>query len=247
MHENRTMLENTDAIPQRAQFESRDAAGIAFTKHCAKFQIMPRTSMFPDKNSKDWSSRQSIIVRAINHCTLCLSSYPACCPERHLLADVANPVIDGGREMNTPLRLLRGEMIYSEVYYLYGPVAPSFNAAVQSLRRPPQPSLPAGLAGALLLVLLIFRLASGFMSAIRFFARRGSVLCSVFSSRLQHDLPLQSRRPLRDPVRNTRARRATGLSQSSRSISVRLGNIHRACALLQNWNSAARPLPCWRL
>ena len=45
----------------------------------------------------------------------------------------ANPVIDGGREMNAPLRLLRGETIYSQVYYLYGPVAPLFNAFLYKL------------------------------------------------------------------------------------------------------------------
>ncbi|MBI1745900.1 MAG: glycosyltransferase family 39 protein [Acidobacteria bacterium] len=39
-----------------------------------------------------------------------------------------NPVIDSGREMNQPLRLLRGETLYSDVYHLYGPFAPYFNA-----------------------------------------------------------------------------------------------------------------------
>jgi hypothetical protein len=45
----------------------------------------------------------------------------------HKWADLA---IDSGREMNTPVRLLRGELIYSDVYYLYGPLAPYVNAAL---------------------------------------------------------------------------------------------------------------------
>src|SRR5262245_9685427 len=40
----------------------------------------------------------------------------------------ASVVIDGGREMNIPLRLLNGETIYSQAYYLYGPLAPYINA-----------------------------------------------------------------------------------------------------------------------
>jgi hypothetical protein len=77
----------------------------------------------------------------------------------------ANPIIDGGREMNTPLRLLQGEQIYSEVYYLYGPVAPFFNALLYKLFGVHLGTLyAAGLAGGLFLVLLIFYLGRRFMS-----------------------------------------------------------------------------------
>lgn len=41
----------------------------------------------------------------------------------------ATPEVDSGREMHTPLRLLAGERLYGDAYYLYDPVAPSFNAA----------------------------------------------------------------------------------------------------------------------
>src|SRR5271157_5741087 len=77
----------------------------------------------------------------------------------------ANPIIDGGREMNTPLRLLQGEQIYSEVYYLYGPVAPFFNALLYKIFGVHLGTLyAAGLAGGLFLVLLIFYLGRRFMS-----------------------------------------------------------------------------------
>jgi hypothetical protein len=76
----------------------------------------------------------------------------------------ANPVIDGGREMNMPLRLLHGETIYSQVYYLYGPLAPYFNALLFKIFGIHLNVLyAAGLAGALLLSLMIFHLARGIM------------------------------------------------------------------------------------
>jgi 4-amino-4-deoxy-L-arabinose transferase-like glycosyltransferase len=40
------------------------------------------------------------------------------------------PIIDHGREMNLPARLLAGEQLYSDVQFLYGPFAPYFNAAL---------------------------------------------------------------------------------------------------------------------
>ncbi len=42
-------------------------------------------------------------------------------------------LIDRGRELNTPLRLLHGEMLYSDVRYIYAPLSPYFNAALFKL------------------------------------------------------------------------------------------------------------------
>src|ERR1700674_2945912 len=42
----------------------------------------------------------------------------------------ANPLVDCGREMNIPLRLARGEMLYSQVRFLYGPFSPYLHAAL---------------------------------------------------------------------------------------------------------------------
>ncbi len=41
-----------------------------------------------------------------------------------------NPLVDCGREMNQPLRLVRGEMLYSDVRHIYGPLSPYVNAAL---------------------------------------------------------------------------------------------------------------------
>lgn len=39
-----------------------------------------------------------------------------------------NPLVDCGREMNQPLRLAQGQMLYSDVRHIYGPLSPYVNA-----------------------------------------------------------------------------------------------------------------------
>jgi hypothetical protein len=41
-----------------------------------------------------------------------------------------SPLIDCGREMNQPLRLLRGERLYGDISHIYGPLAPVLNAGL---------------------------------------------------------------------------------------------------------------------
>jgi hypothetical protein len=48
----------------------------------------------------------------------------------------ANPVIDSGREMNQPLRLADGEMLYSDVRHIYGPLSPYLHAGAYRLFGP---------------------------------------------------------------------------------------------------------------
>ena len=47
-----------------------------------------------------------------------------------------NPLVDSGRELNVPLKLLHGERLYSEVGYIYGPFSPYVNAALYRLFHP---------------------------------------------------------------------------------------------------------------
>lgn len=81
----------------------------------------------------------------------------------------ANLAIDSGREMNTPVRLLAGERIYADVYYLYGPLAPYLNAALYALCGIHLNTLyGAGIVASMLLLLLIFELGknlSGMLAA----------------------------------------------------------------------------------
>jgi hypothetical protein len=47
-----------------------------------------------------------------------------------------NPLVDSGRELNVPLKLLHGERLYSEVGYIYGPFSPYVNASLYRLFHP---------------------------------------------------------------------------------------------------------------
>src|SRR5689334_10041450 len=39
-----------------------------------------------------------------------------------------HPVIDHGREIDVPARIVSGEQLYTDIFYYYGPFAPYFNA-----------------------------------------------------------------------------------------------------------------------
>lgn len=47
-----------------------------------------------------------------------------------------NPLVDSGRELNVPLRLVHGEMLYSDVGYIYGPFSPYLNAFLYRVFQP---------------------------------------------------------------------------------------------------------------
>lgn len=75
-----------------------------------------------------------------------------------------NLILDSGREMNLPLRLLSGEMLYADAYYLYGPVAPYLNALLYKGFGVHLNTLYlAGMMAALLVLFLVFRLGQRLM------------------------------------------------------------------------------------
>jgi hypothetical protein len=47
-----------------------------------------------------------------------------------------NPLIDTGREMNVPLRLVNGETLYSDIRHIYGPLSPWVHAALYRMFGP---------------------------------------------------------------------------------------------------------------
>jgi hypothetical protein len=76
-----------------------------------------------------------------------------------------NPLVDCGREMNQPLRLAGGEMLYSDVRHIYGPLSPYFHAALFRLFGPSLNLLYAdGIVTALLIFALVYWLARQLMS-----------------------------------------------------------------------------------
>src|SRR5262245_48460374 len=74
------------------------------------------------------------------------------------------PLIDHGREMNLPARILAGERVYSDVQVLYGPFAPHFNALLYRVFGIHLSVLKAaGAVCAILILLMIYRLARALM------------------------------------------------------------------------------------
>jgi hypothetical protein len=77
----------------------------------------------------------------------------------------ADPVIDSGREMNQPLRLIAGERLYAGVGHIYGPLSPHLNAALYRAFGPSLGVLYAdGIVSAFVILALVYTLARRIMS-----------------------------------------------------------------------------------
>ena len=75
-----------------------------------------------------------------------------------------NPLVDCGREMNQPLRLARGEMLYSDVRHIYGPLSPYLNALLYKIFGPSLSVLYAdGIITAILILATIYWLSRRLM------------------------------------------------------------------------------------
>ena len=75
-----------------------------------------------------------------------------------------NPLVDCGREMNQPLRLSRGEILYSDVRHIYGPLSPYLNAGLYKVFDPSLDVLYAnGIITALIIIALVYWLARQLM------------------------------------------------------------------------------------
>ena len=75
-----------------------------------------------------------------------------------------NPLVDCGREMNQPLRLARGEMLYSDVRHIYGPLSPYLNALLYKIFGPSLSVLYAdGILTAILILASVYWLSRRLM------------------------------------------------------------------------------------
>jgi 4-amino-4-deoxy-L-arabinose transferase-like glycosyltransferase len=85
-----------------------------------------------------------------------------------------DPLIDCGREMNQPLRLLRGERLYGDISHFYGPLAPVLNGVLYRLFGASLDTLRgAGVAATLVI------LGATFWLARRLMGRAAAVLSAV--------------------------------------------------------------------
>ncbi|MGA9767525.1 MAG: hypothetical protein WBV94_00680 [Blastocatellia bacterium] len=88
-----------------------------------------------------------------------------------------NPLVDCGREMNQPLRLANGEMLYSEVRHIYGPLSPYVNAALYRIFGPSLNVLYAdGIITAIIILALVFWLSRQLMNRMASTAATLSVM-----------------------------------------------------------------------
>lgn len=72
----------------------------------------------------------------------------------------ATPLVDTGREMDLPRRLLEGELLYRDVHYIYAPLSPYINALIYSVFGVHHDVLIfTGLAGAAIIALMCYRIA----------------------------------------------------------------------------------------
>jgi len=76
-----------------------------------------------------------------------------------------NPLVDCGREMNQPLRLARGEVLYSDIRHIYGPLSPHLNSLLYEIFGPSLGVLYAGgIITAVVIVALVYWLARQLMA-----------------------------------------------------------------------------------
>ena len=77
----------------------------------------------------------------------------------------SDPIVDVGREMNQPLRLVAGERLYSDVRHIYGPLSPWLHAALYRAFGPSLTLLYAdGIFTAAAVLALVFWLARQILS-----------------------------------------------------------------------------------
>lgn len=88
-----------------------------------------------------------------------------------------NPLVDCGREMNQPLRLARGEMLYSDVRHIYGPLSPYINALLYRVFGPSLTVLYAdGIFTAIVILAAVYWLSRRLMGRVQAAATTLSVM-----------------------------------------------------------------------
>lgn len=88
-----------------------------------------------------------------------------------------NPLVDCGREMQQPLRLSQGEMLYSEVRHIYGPLSPYLNSLLYRIFGASLNTLyGSGIVTALLIIALCYWLSRQLMNRFASLAASLAVL-----------------------------------------------------------------------
>ena len=88
-----------------------------------------------------------------------------------------NPLVDCGREMQQPLRLSQGEMLYSDVRHIYGPLSPYLNSLLYRLFGASLNTLYAGgIVSAILIIAICYWLSRQVMNQMASLAATLAIL-----------------------------------------------------------------------
>lgn len=101
------------------------------------------------------------------------------------------PLVDCGREMQQPLRLLAGEHLYSDIRHIYGPLSPHFNAFLFRIFGPSLNTLyGSGITGGIIIIFLTYLLGRRLMDSFgALAASMGIVALCAFKFTANYPLP----------------------------------------------------------
>lgn len=101
------------------------------------------------------------------------------------------PLVDCGREMQQPLRLLAGEHLYSDIRHIYGPLSPHFNAFLFRIFGPSLNTLyGSGITGGIIIIFLTYLLGRRLMDPFgALAASMGIVALCAFKFTANYPLP----------------------------------------------------------
>jgi hypothetical protein len=101
------------------------------------------------------------------------------------------PLVDCGREMQQPLRLLAGQHLYSDIRHIYGPLSPHFNALLFRIFGPSLNTLyGSGITGGIIIIFLTYLLGRRLMDSFgALAASMGIVALCAFKFTANYPLP----------------------------------------------------------
>lgn len=101
------------------------------------------------------------------------------------------PLVDCGREMQQPLRLLAGEHLYTDIRHIYGPLSPHFNALLFRVFGPTLNTLyGSGIAGGIAIISLTYLLGRRLLDSwAALAASMGIVALCAFKFTANYPLP----------------------------------------------------------
>ena len=144
----------------------------------------------------------------------------------------ASAIADSGREMDLPLRLLEGDALYRDVFYMYPPLSPYFNSLLYSIFGARLEVLQvSGVLFSVLALVLSHRIARRFLERYRCGARCNShsAVVRLQAHRKPHFTLFVFRAPWHGPFACDTPVLPALFGEAAPSRTVRGGRLCRAC------------------